>query len=52
MPSSSYWTQPGLGPPRILAYYADIDAAATGDDLKAQLHDLIDDHTELNYREL
>lgn len=28
------------------------DAEPTGDDLKAQLHDMVDGHTELNYREL
>ena len=38
--------------PRIMAYYADIDHAAAGEELKAQLHDLIDDHDPLNYREL
>ncbi|MGB0768158.1 MAG: endonuclease I family protein, partial [Phycisphaeraceae bacterium] len=33
-------------------YYASIDPQARGDVLKAQLHDLIDDHEPLNYREL
>ncbi|MFK7787926.1 MAG: endonuclease I family protein [Phycisphaeraceae bacterium] len=33
-------------------YYADIDPGAVGDELKAQLHALVDDHIKLNYREL
>ena len=33
-------------------YYAQIIPGATGDELKAQLHNLIDDHEQLNYREL
>lgn len=40
-------------PPRHAQdYYAGIPADATGDTLKAALHDLIDDHDQLNYREL
>jgi len=33
-------------------YYAGIDADAAGADLKRALHELIDDHTELFYRQL
>ena len=33
-------------------YYASIDADFASDELRAALHDLIDDHTELNYRQL
>ncbi|MEM6505797.1 MAG: endonuclease [Planctomycetota bacterium] len=33
-------------------YYAGISLDSTGSALKAQLHDLIDDHEPLNYREL
>ena len=33
-------------------YYTQITPGVTGDELKAQLHDLIDDHEQLNYREL
>ena len=33
-------------------YYASIPADTTGDDLKARLHELIDDHEPLSYREL
>lgn len=38
--------------PAANGYYSGVDPGATSDDLKAQLHDLIDDHNALNYRAL
>lgn len=42
----------GAAKPAYTGYYADIAPNATGDELKAQLHRLIDDHEQLNYRAL
>jgi len=53
-PPENASAQPNSATPQTdhSAYYAAISPSATGDELKAQLHDLIDDHHPLNYREL